>query len=278
MRLNITNPTRSLLCAAILLIAAPVLRAQYTPPPPPLTTAPCVPTKKDPCTPPASTTPPPAAAKFPFPGETTDTPATPAAPKAFPFPEDADKPAPPPASTPAAAKSFPFPDDADKPAPPSAPTPAAKSFPFPEDADKTSSSSSSSSSNADPDPPIPDDKPALEDKGSSGSTRAQRRHLPKVEDLDKREAEDLEVAHYYTTTGNFLAAYNRAKDAVATIPDDPLAHFALAEGARNLKKNDEALAEYKLYLKLDPEGEKAKAAQRALSQLSPQSSSESTPK
>lgn len=90
-----------------------------------------------------------------------------------------------------------------------------------------------------------------------------------MEDLDEREARDLEVAHYYTTTGNFVAAYNRAKDAVATIADDPLAHFALAEGARNLKKMDEAIAEYKLCLKLDPDGIKAKAAARALAELSP---------
>jgi len=284
MVLTITNPPanpplpprrlRLALCAAVAVLAAPCLRAQYTPPPPPLTTAPCVPTKKDPCTlPPASpATTPPATQKFPFPGDTPDAPpaapTAPAAPQSFPFPDAADKPAPPSAPTPAAPQSFPFPEDADKPAPPSAPTPAAKSFPFPDDADKASSSSSSSSSNPDtPDAPADPDKPALADKGSSGSTRAQRRHLPKVEDLDQREAKDLEVAHYYATTGNFTAAYNRAKDAVTTIPDDPLAHFALAESAQKLNKTDEALAEYKLYLKLDPDGEKAKSAQRALTEL-----------
>jgi Tfp pilus assembly protein PilF len=90
-----------------------------------------------------------------------------------------------------------------------------------------------------------------------------------VEDLDAREAEDLQVSHYYATTGNFLASYMRAQDAVKTIPDDPLAHFALAESASKLKKTDEAIAEYKLYLKLDPDGEKAKAAQRALADMVP---------
>jgi hypothetical protein len=254
MTLTITNPLRFLsgMAFCLLFLVLPCARAQYTPPPPPLTPGPCVPTKKDPCTPlPSATAPPAAADKFPFPGEpgADEKPSAPASPKAFPFPEDADKPA-----------------------APSAQTPAAKSFPFPEDADKAAVPASSSSSGApDPEPPADaDDAPALADKGSSGSTRAERRrHLPKVEDLDEREAKDLEVAHYYTTTGNFLAAYNRAKDAVTTIPDDPAAHFALAEGARNLKKNDEAIAEYKLYLKLDPGGEKAKSAQRALSELSP---------
>jgi Tfp pilus assembly protein PilF len=87
--------------------------------------------------------------------------------------------------------------------------------------------------------------------------------------MDEREAKDLEISHYYVTTGNFLGAYMRAKDAVATIPDDPLAHFAVAETAAGLKKTDEAISEYQLYLKLDPDGEKAKAAKRALALLSP---------
>ena len=97
----------------------------------------------------------------------------------------------------------------------------------------------------------------------------ERRHLPKVEDLDKREADDLEISHYYATTGNFQASYMRAQDAVKTIPDDPMAHFALAESARRLNKKDEAVSEYKLYLKMDPEGEKAKDARRALIELAP---------
>ncbi len=98
-------------------------------------------------------------------------------------------------------------------------------------------------------------------------TRTQRRHLPKVEDLDKREADDLEVSHYYFTTGDFLASYLRAKDAVKTIPDDPEAHFVLAQAAQRLKKNDEAIAEYGTYLKLEPSGDKAKPALKALNQL-----------
>jgi len=89
------------------------------------------------------------------------------------------------------------------------------------------------------------------------------------EDPEAREAEDLQVSHYYMTTGNFLAAYLRAQDAVKTIPDDPLAHFAIAESAQKLKKTDEAVREFQLYLKLDPDGEKAKAARRALEEITP---------
>lgn len=108
------------------------------------------------------------------------------------------------------------------------------------------------------------DSPALKDEGSAGSTRFARKHLAKVEDLDTREAKDLEVSHYYVTTGNFQAAYLRAKDAVATIPDDAAAHLALAQTAQRLKKNDEAIAEYNAYLKLEPQGDKAAGARKAL--------------
>jgi hypothetical protein len=240
--------------AACVLAASAACAQQYTPPPPPLTTAPCVATKKNPCDQPPSTTPPAAPDKFPFPG---DTPAP-----ASQTPAQTVNPA-------APADKFPFPGE--PPATPAAPTtPAARQFPFPgEPADSSSSSSSSSYSSSSSDSSTDDDKPALADKGSSGSTRAQRRKLPKIEDPNDREAEDLQVAHYYSTTGNFLAAYNRAKDAVKTIGDDPMAHFALAESAAKLKKTDEAIAEYKLYLKLDPDGEKVKQSQRALAELSP---------
>ena len=117
--------------------------------------------------------------------------------------------------------------------------------------------------------PTDPDKPALADKGSSGSTRASRRKLVVKEDPDAREAEDLQVSHYYMTTGNYLGAYLRAKDALNTIPDDPLAHFAIAESAAKLKKTDEAVSEFKLYLKLDPDGVKAKSAERALDEIIP---------
>ncbi len=80
-----------------------------------------------------------------------------------------------------------------------------------------------------------------------------------MEDLDHREAEDIDVSRYYMSTGNYLAAYLRAKDAVKTIASDPEAHLALAEAAERMKKPDEAVAEYKAYIELDPDGEKVKA-------------------
>jgi Tfp pilus assembly protein PilF len=103
--------------------------------------------------------------------------------------------------------------------------------------------------------------------GSDGSTRAARRRLPKVESMSDRETEDLSVSKYYMSTGNIRGAYLRAQDAVKSVPDDPEAHFALAQSARKLNKKDEAVAEFNAYLKLEPDGQHAKAVHEALSEL-----------
>jgi Tfp pilus assembly protein PilF len=79
--------------------------------------------------------------------------------------------------------------------------------------------------------------------------------------------EDLSVAKFYMNDENYPGAYLRAKDAVGIQPDYSAAHFALAEIAQKMKKKDEAILEYQTYLKLDPDGEKAKAARKALADL-----------
>ena len=242
MPLTITNPFRSASALLLALACATAAHGQYQPPPPPLTKAPCVPTKKTPCTAdPSDVRPADTVNPFPFPGEVPDMP-TPSPPP------DAPRTSAPGTAKPTAPGSFPFPGE------------PASDLP-------SSSSSSSSSSATDAAPSNDPETPALKDEGSTGSTRFARKHLNKVEDLDTREAKDLEVSHYYVTTGNFQAAYLRAKDAVATIPDDPAAHLALAQTAQRLKKKDEAVAEYNAYLKLNPEGEKASAARKALAGL-----------
>lgn len=186
------------------------------------------------------------AEKFPFPGETGTTPAaSPDAPTLDP--------------TPAAKKStqdaFPFPGE--DPATPVSPTPG--------------SNSSSSSDDTTPDPT----QPALIDKGSDGTTQPPGRHIlhrvnpigTKLQTDDEREAEDLDVAHFYTQTGDLQGAYLRSQDAVKTAPDDPEAHFALAEIARKLNKRDQAIAEYNACLKLEPLPQQASAARKALARL-----------
>jgi Tfp pilus assembly protein PilF len=88
-----------------------------------------------------------------------------------------------------------------------------------------------------------------------------------VQSDDERVDEDLYVAKFYMHDENYQGAYLRAKDAVNIQPDYSATHFALAEIAQKMKKKDEAIAEYQTYLKLDPEGEKAKAAKKALAEL-----------
>ena len=195
-----------------------------------------------PCTPPANTKAPSAAEQFPFPGAPS---------KSTPPPPDSPSPT---NNTPkSAAEEHPF---------PTAPAPR-----LPGD----DSSSSSSSGGADPDsathdPAVPDtDMPKPGEEGSSV-----HRKLPKVKRVqtdDERVDEDLKVAQFYMRDDNLPGAYLRAKDAVKVQPDYSATHFALAEIAQKMKKKDEAIAEYQTYLKLDPDGEKAKAARRALDDL-----------
>jgi tetratricopeptide (TPR) repeat protein len=147
------------------------------------------------------------------------------------------------------------------------------------DANSSSSSSSSSSSGDDAADPAesPDaagtaDAAGLMDKGSEGTPGRHLLHRvnpvgTKLQTADEREAEDLSVARFYTDTGDLQGAYLRSQDAVKTAPDDPDAHFALAEAALRLKKPDEAIAEYNACLKLDPTDKEAKEARKALSSL-----------
>ena len=67
--------------------------------------------------------------------------------------------------------------------------------------------------------------------------------------------------------GDLAGAYLRGKDAVKIMPDDPEAHFVLAEIASKLNKRDEAIAEYNACLKLDPDEKQAKDSRKALTRL-----------
>ena len=141
----------------------------------------------------------------------------------------------------------------------------------------SSSSSSGSSSGDDAASAGPDGTPdgaGLQDKGSEGTPGRHLLHRvnpvgTKLQSADQREAEDLSVAKFYSDSGDLQGAYLRSQDAVKTAPDDPDAHFALAEAALKLNKRDEAIAEYKACLKLDPVDKEAKEARKALERLNP---------
>lgn len=210
---------------------------------------------------------PPVTKEFPFPGEAgsggTSPVRDPAAPNLSGVPQAPDSPDA--TTTPAAKKEFPFPGEA-KP-----------------DADlgaNTTSSSSSSSSSGDApvlDPDANPTSPALTDKGSQGTPATPGRHIlhrvnpvgTKLQTADQREMEDLDVAHFYVQSGDLQGAYLRSQDAVKIAPDDPDAHFALAEVALKLNKRDEAIAEYNACLKLDPPDKQARDARKALARMKP---------
>ncbi|HEX4577653.1 MAG TPA: tetratricopeptide repeat protein [Edaphobacter sp.] len=203
-------------------------------------------------------------------------------------PDPANKPCSP---TPSAKKStaaeqFPFPGEPSKPKdpPPDSPSPttkpspttttpsdAATQHPFPTQPPPKlpgDDSSSSSSSSGDDTPVPPDTTPDANGNPPEGTSV--HRKLPKVKRVqtdDERVDEDLSVAKFYLRDENYQGAYLRAKDAVSIQPDYSAAHFALAEIAQKMKKKDEAIAEYQTYLNLDPDGEKAKAAKKALADL-----------
>ncbi len=86
--------------------------------------------------------------------------------------------------------------------------------------------------------------------------------------IDSYRAEkDDDVAKFYTRDGNYQAAYLRYQDAVHFNPDDEVAHFGYAEMALKLGHPSEAVEQYRIYLKLAPDGDKAKDAEKALKKL-----------
>ncbi|MGA1980952.1 MAG: tetratricopeptide repeat protein [Acidobacteriaceae bacterium] len=209
----------------------------------------------------------------PQPCSTTPTPPGKASAKEkFPFPGEAGAIGP--STSGLAAPSLsgvPEAPDAGSSATPTEKKDAAKEFPFPGDAAKADASSSSgagssssSSSSGDDASPADSSAPGLTDAGSEGSATPGRHLLhrlnpvgTKLQTIDEREQEDLDVAHFYIQSGDLQGAYLRNQDAVKVAPDDPDAHIALAEIALKLNKPDVAAAEYNACLKLDEDAVKA---------------------
>ena len=90
--------------------------------------------------------------------------------------------------------------------------------------------------------------------------------MPHVDGKDPVK-EDLNVGGYYLESGNFAGAYLRFKDATTLAPENMDAIFGLAESARHLKRRDEALANYQLFLQVVSSGSKVKDARKAVAAL-----------
>jgi Tfp pilus assembly protein PilF len=105
---------------------------------------------------------------------------------------------------------------------------------------------------------------------------ATRRHkLPKPSDnvevgslsATARAKKDVEVGNYYLAAGSPKGAYARFADASKMDPTNVDAIFGLAEAAQRLRRTDEAVANYKLFLSIVPDGSRAKEARKGLNDL-----------
>ena len=143
-------------------------------------------------------------------------------------------------------------------------------LPAPSTSSSSSGSSSSSSSSSADDDVAPTtsggDTPvkaaALKDLGSHADSSAARVKLEQ-----SRVTDDLKVGRFYLNDGDLPGAEARFKDALQHNPDDPDAHFAMAELLLKQKRNGEAAAHLKRYLELAPDDDHTKAAKKMLAKL-----------
>lgn len=83
----------------------------------------------------------------------------------------------------------------------------------------------------------------------------------------KLATDDLHVGQFYLNREDYKGAYARFKEATQADPGNPEAVFYLAEAARKMNQNREAIQNYQLYLDAVPDGAKAKDARKALRNL-----------
>lgn len=95
-----------------------------------------------------------------------------------------------------------------------------------------------------------------------------------------RAAKDIEVGGYYYKRKNYKAALARYQDALAFKENDALANFQMALCYEKLDQPEEAIAHFKEYLRILPQGPLSKDAKKALAKLGAtekQTSEKSTP-
>lgn len=91
---------------------------------------------------------------------------------------------------------------------------------------------------------------------------------PAATDVDPEYAKDMDVGDFYLNERkNYAGAAMRFRDALAHKANDPLATFKLAQSLEGLGQIDEAREDYQAYLKLQPQGQFAGQANKALERL-----------
>ncbi len=82
-----------------------------------------------------------------------------------------------------------------------------------------------------------------------------------------RAVKDDEVGDFYFKQGNYKGAIARYEDALQYKEHDAVANFRLGQCYEKLDQRDQAIAHYKEYLKILPQGPFAKQAKKALEKL-----------
>jgi tetratricopeptide (TPR) repeat protein len=83
----------------------------------------------------------------------------------------------------------------------------------------------------------------------------------------KLAKKDSGIGDFYMDSGNWKGAYDRFLEANHSDPGNAEAVFGLAESARHLGHQDEALRNYRLYLAALPNGPHAKEVRKALKEM-----------
>src|SRR5262249_48417760 len=86
-------------------------------------------------------------------------------------------------------------------------------------------------------------------------------------DAAKQSAHDIEVGETYLAANNYDAAHERFEDALRLNPDNSPACFRLAQSLQGMQRLDPARMYYRKYLELEPKGDFAKKAKKAIDDI-----------
>jgi Flp pilus assembly protein TadD len=80
-------------------------------------------------------------------------------------------------------------------------------------------------------------------------------------------AHDIDVGETYLSSNNFDSARERFENALRLTPDNPLIYFRLGQALQGMQRLDPARLNYRKYLELEPKGQFAANAKRAISDI-----------
>jgi len=126
----------------------------------------------------------------------------------------------------------------------------------------------------------PDSAPPSSEEPSYSSSRVKGLDMPTTDETPpanlppsplpfdpKLAKKDANIGDFYMESGNWKGAHERFLEANRSDPGNAEAVFGLAESARHLRLDDEALRNYRLYLSALPNGPHAKEIHKALKQM-----------